>query len=179
MKNILITGYPGVGKTTLIKKLIEKLKDFKAIGFYTTEIKEEGARKGFELISLKDKKKLLSHTKIKSHYRVGKYGVDIKGFEEFLEAILLEEINPELYIIDEIGKMECFSLKFRMFLKEILDSPKVVLATIALKGDGLIAEIKERPDVELFKITQKNRDTLFLEVLKEIKSLLVEKRPNK
>jgi len=176
MKNILITGYPGVGKTTLIKKLIKELKDLPSIGFYTQEIREKGTRVGFELISLKDKKRLLSHTQIKSHYRVGKYGVDIKGFEEFIETILLEEINPDLYIIDEIGRMECFSVKFRMFLKGILDSNKVVLATIALKGNGLIGEIKERADVKLFEITQENRDTLFLEVLKQVKGLLLEKR---
>jgi nucleoside-triphosphatase len=171
-KNILITGLPGVGKTTLIKKLCEELKSFQPVGFYTTEIREEGCRKGFDLISLDGRKRILAHTEIKSPYRLGKYRIDIKGFEDFLETILFLDPNTTLDIIDEIGKMECLSDKFRRFLKEILDSKKFVIATIALKGGGLIEEIKRRPDIKIFEITQSNRDTLLSEVLKEAKELL-------
>jgi len=86
-KNILITGLPGVGKTTLIKKLSEELKHLHPAGFYTEEIREEGQRKGFELISLDGKRGLLSHKDIKSPYRVGQYKVDIEGFENFLDSL--------------------------------------------------------------------------------------------
>ena len=71
IKNILITELPGVGKTTLIVKIAEALKDFHPAGFYTTEIREEGMRKGFELISLDGRKGLLSHTDINNPDRVG------------------------------------------------------------------------------------------------------------
>jgi len=80
-KNLLITGLPGVGKTTLIKKLSEALKGFHPIGFYTEEIREEGVRGGFELIDLDGRRGLLSHRDIRSPYKVGQYRVDIKGFE--------------------------------------------------------------------------------------------------
>ena len=86
-KNLLVTGLPGVGKTTLIKKLSEALKDFHPVGFYTEEIREEEKRKGFELISLEGKRGLLSHKEIRSPYKVGQYNVDIKSFEEFLDSI--------------------------------------------------------------------------------------------
>jgi nucleoside-triphosphatase len=171
-KNILITGLPGVGKTTLIKKLCEELKNFHPAGFYTKEIRQEGSRKGFDLISLDGRRGILAHTEIKSPYRLGKYRVDIKGFEDFLETVLFLDPNTTLVIIDEIGKMECLSDKFRRFLKKILDSEKFVIATIALKGGGLIEEIKKRPDIKVFEITQSNRDTLLSEVLKEAKELL-------
>jgi nucleoside-triphosphatase len=173
-KNILITGLPGVGKTTLIKKLCEELKNFHPAGFYTTEIRQKGNRKGFELISLDGRRGILSHTEIKSLYRVGKYKVDIKGFEDFLETILFSDPATPLVIIDEIGKMECFSDKFRRLLKETLDSEKFVIATIALKGAGLIAEIKRRLDIKVFEITQSNRDNLLLEILKDLKTGLKE-----
>ena len=143
-KNLLITGLPGVGKTTLIKKMSEELKHLHPVGFYTTEIREEGTRKGFELISLEGRKGILSHIDIKSPYRVGKYKVDIKSFEDFLDQIKFSAPTIGLIIIDEIGKMECYSDKFKKLLKEILDSEKWVIATIALKGSGLIAEIKEK-----------------------------------
>jgi nucleoside-triphosphatase len=167
-KNILITGLPGVGKTTLIKKLSEELKHFHPVGFYTEEIREGGERKGFELISLEGKRGLLSHKEINSPYRVGQYGVDIKGFEDFLGTISFFNPSAHLIMIDEIGKMECYSEKFKKLLTEILDSEKWVMATLALKGSGLIAEIKGRKDIKLFEIKQSNRDSLFSEILKEI-----------
>jgi nucleoside-triphosphatase len=122
-------------------------------------------RKGFELLSLDERKGILSHVNIKSLYRVGKYKIDVKGFEDFLETIPFFQPETQLILIDEIGKMECFSDQFKKILKEILDSEKKVIATIALKGSGLIAEIKEREDVKIFEITQSNRDSLLLEVL--------------
>jgi len=168
-KNILITGLPGVGKTTLVKKFVEELKQFHPVGFYTEEIREEGTRKGFELISLDGRKGLLSHTDIQGPHRVGKYKVDVKGFEAFLGSIPLLTPSTRLVIIDEIGKMECFSERFKEYLIACLNSEKWVLATIALKGGGFIEEVKRRHDIKLFGITQRNRDALLLDILSEVK----------
>jgi nucleoside-triphosphatase len=167
-KNLLITGLPGVGKTTLIKMLSEALTTLHPAGFYTSEIREEGVRKGFELISLEGSKGLLSHIDTQSPHRVGKYSVDVKGFDNFLDAIPFFNPVTHLVIIDEIGKMECFSEKFKKLLGKILDSQKLVIATIALKGSGFIVEIKGRKDIKILEITKKNRDFLFLEILKEM-----------
>jgi nucleoside-triphosphatase len=164
-KNLLITGLPGVGKTTLIKKLAEALKHLHPVGFYTEEIREGGERKGFELISLDGRRGLLSHKNIRSPYHVGQYRVDIRSFEDFLEAISFSNPGNRLFVVDEIGKMECLSEPFKKLLKEILDSEKWVIATIALKGSGLIAEVKERKDVKLFEITKGNRDIVFRGIL--------------
>ena len=167
-KNLLITGLPGVGKTTLIKTLYKALEDLRPVGFYTEEIREGGERRGFELISLEGKKSLFSHPQIESPYKVGHYRVDIKSFEIFLESISFSNPLARLIIIDEIGKMECLSDKFERILKETLVSDKWVIATIALKGSGLISEVKRRQDVKLFEMTQRNRDALLSEILKEI-----------
>lgn len=167
-KNLLITGLPGVGKTTLIKKLSEWLQNLHPVGFFTEEIREEGVRKGFELVSLNGKRGILSHKNIRSLYRVGEYKVDIKSFEDFLDSISFFNSLTLLIIIDEIGKMECFSEKFKKLLRKILDSETSVIVTIALKGSGLIAEVKKRKDVKLLEITKENRDFLFLEILKEM-----------
>ena len=69
-----------------------------------------------------------------------------------------EEVD--LFVIDEFGKMECFSQEFVFAATQILDSPVPVLATIAARGGGFIAKVKDRTDVELFKVTTANRDEL-------------------
>jgi nucleoside-triphosphatase len=94
--------------------------------------------------------------------------VDVKGFESFLETISFFDPAKCLIVIDEIGKMECLSRKFRDLLKELLDSEKGVVATIALKGTGLIEEVKGRKDVKMFEVSERNRDRLLSEILKEI-----------
>ena len=157
-----------MGKTTLIRKLYEALKDFHPVGFYTTEIREKGMRRGFELVNIEGKRGVLSHVDIKSRYRVGRYKVDVSGFEDFLDGISFFDPSSDMIMVDEIGKMECLSNKFDRIMKEVLDSEKWVIATIALKGAGLITEVKQRQDVKLFEITASNRDVLLSEILKEI-----------
>lgn len=157
-----------MGKTTLIQKLWKHLIYLHPVGFYTAEIREGGIRRGFEFISLDGRKGILSHVDIRSPFRVGKYKVNVEGFEDFLETIPFFHPETRLILIDEIGKMECFSEKFKRILIGVLDSEKRVIATIALKGDGLIREVKKRPDVKLLELTHSNRDSFLKEILKEV-----------
>ena len=171
-KNILITGRPGAGKTTLIRKLSEQLKDLHPVGFYTEEIRENKMRKGFELVGFSGNKGILSNVNIRSPYHVGKYKVNLKGFELFLESLTLKDDSAILIIIDEIGKMECFSPSFRKLIRETLNSKKLFIATISLKGSGFIDEIKRRDDIELVLLTEDNRNFLRFDVLKKVHTLL-------
>jgi nucleoside-triphosphatase len=167
-KNILITGQPGIGKTTLIKNVAGELADLHPVGFYTEEIIENGIRRGFELISLSGQRELLSHVDIKSPYRVSKYGVDIKRFEAFLDFIPFFDRGTEIVIIDEIGKMECFSNKFKTVVEQLLDSEKIFISTIALRGSEFIAEVKKRNNIKLLEMSLANRNSLLSEMLQEL-----------
>jgi len=166
MKNILITGPPGIGKTTLIKKISHDLQYLNPAGFFTEEIRVGGIRKGFSLVSLDGRRATLSHTDIASQDRVGKYGVDVAAFEDFLDHIAFFKPDVGLIIIDEIGKMECISDKFNRFIKMVLEQERPVVAAISRKGEGIIEEIKRRADVELFLMTQNNRDSLLPKILR-------------
>ena len=121
------------------------------------------------MVSLGGERCLLSHQQMNSPYRVGPYGIDIRGFENFLDSISFSNPHNRLVIIDEIGKMECFSSRFKKLVREALDSEKWVIATVAFKGEGLIAEVKTRQDIMLFEITKRNRDSSFPEILRGVK----------
>ncbi|MCH7517799.1 MAG: NTPase [Candidatus Dadabacteria bacterium] len=170
-RNILISGLPGIGKTTLIKKIYQEIRDINPVGFYTEEIRNEGQRKGFQLISLNGNRSILAHVLIESTYHVGKYRVDIKAFDEFLESIDFMKHKDSLVIIDEIGKMECLSSKFVKMIWDIMDSDNRVIATISHTDGGIKGKIKQREDVELFKMNLDNRDSLLSQILEMIKSL--------
>jgi nucleoside-triphosphatase len=174
MKNIFITGLPGAGKTTLLKRLCIIFKEFNPAGFITTEITEDGNKLGYEITNLYGDSRIIAHTKIKSKFVMGKFKIDIKGFEDFLPKTFPKDKKTGLYIIDEIGKMECESKKFSRLLIEMLDSDRPVIATIAEKGTGFIADIKKREDIWIFEVTEHNRDLRLKELTMTVRDLLLE-----
>jgi len=160
MKNIFITGKPGIGKTTLILKILKEL-NLKASGFYTKEIREGPTRVGFVITNLKGETKTFAHVKFKSNYRVSKYGVDISAVEEIGVKAIEEGISKkQLIIIDEIGKMELYSDKFQKAVIEALNSKSPVLGTITKSPLPFVEKVKSRKDVKVMEITKDNRDKL-------------------
>jgi len=155
---ILLTGRPGVGKTTVIRRLVELLGNRPLAGFYTAEIREAGQRVGFGATTFSGKTGLLAHTALRSNYRVGRYRVDVAAFEKL---VLPELARPcALLLIDEIGKMECFSARFVEAVRKVFERRQPLVATVAASGTGLIAEVRQRTDVELWTVTRENREKL-------------------
>jgi len=168
VKNVFITGLPGCGKTSLIKEILKELR-LNAGGFYTQEIREGGIRKGFKIITLDSKEGILAHVNVKSPYRVSKYKVNIKDLEEIGVNSIFEALKKnKICIIDELGKMELYSEKFKKVVLAALDSKNKVLGTIMLKPNPFCDRIKKRPDAKIFYLTSENRE----EIKEEIKNLL-------
>ncbi len=160
-KNVLLTGRPGCGKTTVVRRVIERARSARLAGFYTEEIRREDRRLGFNAIGLAGGSTVLAHIDFRTTRRVGRYGVELDGFESLLRAELGRPADQvDLFIIDEFGKMECFSSVFVQAARIVLDGPVPVLATIAMKGGGFIEQVKRRPDAELLHVTSQNRDGL-------------------
>jgi nucleoside-triphosphatase len=162
---------PGSGKTTLFRRLVNEWQHLNPVGFYTAEIREGKSRRGFELCSLDGRSGTLAHVNLRTGYRVGKYGVDVNGFEAFLAELPLGAPQTGLVMIDEIGKMECLSDRFIEIVKAVFDSDRRLVATIARKGGGLIAQLKKRTDVQLFVLTSQNQDSLFIKICSHMKTL--------
>ncbi len=163
---ILITGLPGCGKTTTIIRIIENLGRTKVAGFYTQEIRQNKTRKGFGWKRVDGPAGVLAHVEIKGGLKVGKYGVNVAGFERDIVPILdAGRADVQLFVIDEIGKMECLSQRFVAAVQRLFASEKPVLATVAQKGGGLISEVKSFPGTKLFSLTRKNRDATIAGIL--------------
>jgi nucleoside-triphosphatase len=163
---ILLTGLPGCGKTTAVMQIIESLNCKKVAGFYTQEIRQGSKRKGFRWMCLDGSTGVLAHVDIKGPFKVGKYGVDVAGFEKSVVSVLdIEQSDTKLFLIDEIGRMECLSGKFVAAVRQLFTSDKSVLATVAQKGKGLISEVKKYPDTRLFNLTRQDRDETIAEIL--------------
>ena len=157
---LLITGKPGIGKTTLICKVVAQLRHHRIGGFYTEEIREFGQRQGFRLVTFNGEQTIIAHVKFDHSYRVGKYGVDVTVIDHFADSVIALDENIDLYVIDEIGKMECLSRSFVYRVQQLIESNKPMLATVAKLGGGLIDAVKRRQQSELWELTHANRDIL-------------------
>ena len=138
-------------------------------GFITEEIREKNKRKGFYITTPSGKQGILAHFDFKSKFKVGKYGVDVN----ILDKLSVEEIEKglkenKIIILDEIGKMELFSRKFKIAVEKALDSENSLVATITLSPLPFVNKIKHRDDVKLFSLNRKNQDELLETLLSQL-----------
>lgn len=170
-KKVLLTGRPGCGKTTLIKRVVNNLPR-RAGGFYTEEIREAGARVGFKVVTLGGKEAVFAHVDFKTPDRLGKYGLDLSALERIGVGAVRRAVRaPRLVVIDEIGPMEIRSAIFRDSVTEVLDSEVPVIATIYARSLPFTDAIKSRPDVTLIEVRLENRERLVSELSDRIQEL--------
>ncbi len=164
---ILLTGRPGVGKSTVIAHVIERLDAQRLTGFYTRELRDERGRVGFEAVTLRGQRHTLAHADFDFPHRVSKYRVDVRGFDREIVSSIAPALHrgAKLIVIDEIGKMECFSARFRQAAIAAIESDIAVLGTIALRGGSFIRQIKSKKGVQIIEVTRRNRDKLAKELL--------------
>ena len=161
---LLLTGSPRIGKTTVIRRVDDQLRERRLGGFYTEEIREGGQRRGFRLVGFDGTEKMIADVGFSKEHCVGKYGVDVRAIDEAVSLLALDS-ESELYLVDEIGKMECLSGRFINAMRALLTGPKPVVATIALRGRGFIEEVKTAEGVTNWEVTHTNRDNLPTDVL--------------
>jgi nucleoside-triphosphatase len=162
---LLLTGNPGVGKTTVLLKAIEslKVKGYSVGGMVSREVRSCGVRVGFEILDLgTGKRGWLAHVNQKIGPQVGRYRVNLGDLNGIgVEAILVAVKKFDVVAIDEIGPMELFSEKFKGAVKRAVESEKLLVGVVHWKAkDRLIEEVKARDDAEVFAVTYENRNKL-------------------
>lgn len=158
---MLVEARPGAGKTTAAIRLAERLRaaGLPLAGFFTEEMREGGVRVGFRIETFDGERGVLAHVERRGPPRVGKYGVDLDAFER----LALPAVEPPAggaSVIDELGKMELASARFREAVTILFDSDVPLVATVHAFRHPFTDELKGRADVELVKLSRANRDEL-------------------
>jgi nucleoside-triphosphatase len=170
---LLITGRPGVGKTTVIKRVAEKLGE-RATGFFTGEVRDAASKKrrGFSVTTIEGESAVFADVSFETSYRVSAYKVDVQRFEALALPAIEKAVKKKegVIVIDEIGKMELFSKRFVRLVETIVKEPGLtILATVPLKNvHPLVKAIKEADDAVVMQVTEANRDGLPDEVLAQL-----------
>lgn len=160
---VLITGKPGCGKTTLIQRLSEAWGHQRCCGFYTLEKREGGIRTGFMWQTFDGQSGILADLQ-SGQPRVGKYRVHLESFEQMLPQ--LQNIPKTCaLLIDEVGKMECLSEKFKSLLPVWQETDVLRIFTVARYGTPFIEEFKSRNRQHIIELTPVNRKKIFDEIV--------------
>jgi len=166
-EKILLTGRPGCGKTTLIKRIVNNLPRC-AGGFFTEELRAGSSPTGFKIVTLNGEEAVFAHVDFRAATgpdRIGKYGLDLSALERIGVGAIRQAIKARhLVVMDEIGPMEIRSPNFREAVNEALDSELPVLATIFARPLPFTNTIKSRPDVTLIEVRPGNRERLVSEL---------------
>ncbi len=162
---ILLTGPPGIGKSTVIRKIVA-LTSSRLQGFYTREVRAAGRRTGFEIVTLRGETGLLATTGPDANFAkqvlVGAYRVNIDAIEQIAIPSMLQALEDhKIVLVDEIGPMEIFSARFCDTVLQMLDDPSVPLVgTIVERPYRFADAVKAHPRVAIRQVTMHNREKL-------------------
>jgi nucleoside-triphosphatase len=171
-KNVLLTGHPGCGKTTLIQRVIAQL-NAPLGGFYTQEMRVGGVREGFKMITFDGQEGILAHVKFPGPPRVGRYGVDLDALAAVGVASIQRALHDDmLVVIDEIGSMEMFSAAFCRAVTAALDGANPVFGSVVRRSKPFSDQVKARPDVTVIEVNPENREKLAGEVLSLLQAVI-------
>lgn len=154
---VALTGRPGVGKTTAVKKVVSQLGS-RAKGFWTEEIRKSGRRWGFKVVRTDGKEELLASVEADSPFRVGRYRVLVDRFESFAVPFLLDALEERrVVVVDEVGKMELLSKKFQSAVERLIEESVDSLVTIPIRDvHPLVSEIRRK--FKVIQLSFENRD---------------------
>jgi nucleoside-triphosphatase len=182
MKHLLVVGRPGVGKTTVIKRLVSALRNRSIDGFLTEECRERDERVGCWLSPLDGRQVLLAHRGSleadrggERTCRVGPYRVNLSVLEQVAVPVILRALKQSrIVILDELGKMALCSERFEQVARRAFDQGSCLVATAGVAPLPLVEAIKRRRDVELIPLTPANRDAVAEELIARLEARCAE-----
>lgn len=162
---VLLTGPPGVGKTTVVVRAVELLRDegVPVAGFWTEAVRRGGGRIGFDIVRADESRTPLSRKGVESEVRVGSYAVHVDAASEAFDESrrTLATLEEGVFVLDEFGPMEFKVPAFRTLADAVLESDVARLATYKQGStDDVVERLRGLPGVLDWTVTRENRDNL-------------------
>ena len=159
---LLLEGRPGIGKTTVARRLLRLLQEVGVPvgGFTTAELRAGGRREGFLVEAVSGAREVLAHVDLPGPPRVGRYGVDLAAFDRVALPALRTPRTGGVVVVDELGKMELASAAFRDAVMQLLDRDVAVVATVHQARHQLTDALRRRPGILVVRVTEATRDGL-------------------
>jgi nucleoside-triphosphatase len=172
---LLLEGRPGIGKTTVARRLLSLLRQagVPVGGFTTGELRTGGRREGFVVEAASGARDVLAHVGLPGPPTVGRYGVDLATFERIALPALRTPRTATVVVVDELGKMELASAPFRDAVTELLGREVAMVATVHLARDRFTDALKRRPDVQVIQVTEASRDALPAQLMDQARRMPV------
>jgi nucleoside-triphosphatase len=178
---LLLEGRPGIGKTTVARRLLALLRDAGTPigGFVTDEIRRGGHREGFAVHTVAGQRGVLAHVELPGPPRVGRYGVDLPAFERVALPVMAapQPVGVVVVVVDELGRMELASAAFRDAMSDLLDREVAVVATVHVHRHPFTDALKRRPDLRVVRVTERSRDALPERLAAELVAAAAARRP--
>ena len=170
---IFVTGCPGIGKTSVLLRVVDTLKarGCKVGGMISREVRERGVRVGFEIVDFHGGQRgWLAHVNEFAGPQVGKYHVNLGDLDAIgANSIFNATTDSDIIVVDEIGSMELLSPEFKRAVEQAIGSNKPVVGTIHFRArDPLINSIKVREDAEILEVTYGNRENLHNVIINKV-----------
>jgi nucleoside-triphosphatase len=172
-QNYFISGDPKSGKTTLLKNLVAELRrsGLKVGGFISPDERHSGTRTAFFVMDVESGKRDVLASVDGDGPKVSKYHVDIKSFEGIAVPPMDKVDGYDVFVIDEIGRMEMLSARFARFLDKVLESRTPLIATIHREYVGSYGA-----SGEVLTLTSDNRNAVYAELLSKAKESIKKKQ---
>ncbi|MCF8000838.1 MAG: nucleoside-triphosphatase [Halanaerobiales bacterium] len=180
--NIVITGEKYVGKSTIVRKLIEKL-NLKAGGFvvgrngsfnqwlsfYLSDPLAYYEHQTKENVNFKENCQIFAkRDNVEAEWDIRPDVFDTLGVK-LLENGLQ---NRDIVIMDELGRFELKANKFQQKVFEILDSPNPVIAVLKDEHNKFLDKVRSREDVDIYRIKKNNNDIIFNKTYKKLEKII-------
>lgn len=163
---ILLSGKPGVGKSTVLSKVRETLlsEGLTVSGCLVKEIRELNNRLGFEVhympsqaITVLGHRQILFSSKYVSNYSINISGID-QELIPFMNRLSLSTPS-DVMLFDEIGRMQNMSPSFIPALDCLLSADIPLIATIVNDPEEWAQKYKEDPNFFYVIVDAENRDS--------------------
>ena len=162
---IILTGKKGVGKTTIVKELLQR-DGRNASGFFT---RFDGSReRDNRRLYMLDAQSGDSKELVKWHENVPI--VDISAFDKFGGSCL--KSHSALTVMDELGHLEAHALEFKRCVSEAFEMEGDIIAVAAQNAADWVMALMKMEKVFCFEVTEQNRNTLPDEILRRKKDFI-------